>query len=267
MKTIDSISQFLRAVAAVGFLGLLGAGGWLGYSKYYQHEIDIANRDQAISKLEGDLKQRNDKIQQQQEQLGQQIQQIQQQEVEIQRLDTALQLLKVDQRVAQIEVLEQTRNEEDGVTASKVKFTEVNPEGYPIGKPKVFDIEGDVVWLDTWVATFQDKYIEQGDPLRGASICLLKRIFGDNQAPADGFPLDENGGRPLAYDQGGAMSDLERDIWSNFWEYANNPDKAEAAGLRTVHGDGPHIKVREGKLYKLQLRSSGGWSFEVEDAK
>lgn len=259
IKAIDSFSQLLRATAAVGFLGLLGAGSWVGYQKYYEREIDLARRDEAINALRGDLQDREKEIARQQKQIGQQAQQIK-------KLDTALQLLKVDQRVAEIEVLDQTRNNRGEVATSRIRFTEVNQEGQAIGQPKTFEIEGDVVWIDTWVATFQDKYVESGDPLRGASICLLKKIFGENQAPVDGYPLDEDGGRPLAYAQGGGMSDLEADIWANFWEYANNPDKAEKAGLRTVHGDGPHIKVREGMLYKLQLRSSGGWSFDVEEA-
>ena len=52
-----------------------------------------------------------------------------------------------------------------------------------------------------------------------------------------GFPLDTVGSRPAAYGDGSQMSDLEREIWAKFWDYANDAQKAHGAGVRAAHGE------------------------------
>jgi hypothetical protein len=120
-----------------------------------------------------------------------------------------------------------------------------------------------VVYVDSWVAKFADDYVEMGDPLRSTSICLFRRLFGEAQNPSDGFVLDPVGSRPTAYRNGGKMSDLEREIWSKFWEYANDPALAEEVGIRAIHGEAPYTKLVPGKRYKVNLRSSDGLSFDL----
>ena len=61
---------------------------------------------------------------------------------------------------------------------------------------------------------------------RGTSLLLFKRIFGSGQRPDDGYPLDEVGSAPRAYARGGKMSDFERRIWDDFWNIANDPERA-----------------------------------------
>ncbi len=61
------------------------------------------------------------------------------------------------------------------------------------------------------------------------------------------------------------MSPLERDIWANFWEYANSPNKARQAGVRAVHGEAPSIRLQPGRKYKVELRASGGLSIVPEE--
>jgi hypothetical protein len=62
------------------------------------------------------------------------------------------------------------------------------------------------------------------------------------------------------------MSPVERDIWANFWEYANDPAKAKKAGVRAVHGEAPSIRLEPGKRYRVELRSSAGLSIVPEAA-
>ena len=61
------------------------------------------------------------------------------------------------------------------------------------------------------------------------------------------------------------LSELEREIWGKFWEYANDPVKAEKVGVRAAHGEAPYIKLMPGKRYKVTLRASGGLSLIPED--
>lgn len=129
----------------------------------------------------------------------------------------------------------------------------------------MFTIEGDTVYIDAWVIKYFDDLVEKGDPLRSTSVCLFRRVFGEYQEPSEGFAIDPSGSRPAVYSQGNEMSPLEKDIWANFWQYANDPAKAKAAGLRAAHGEAPSIRVLPGKRYKLELRASGGLSIVTED--
>jgi hypothetical protein len=56
------------------------------------------------------------------------------------------------------------------------------------------------------------------------------------------------------------MTEFEREIWRQFWDFANDPDKAEQAGIRAAHPEAPSIKLRPGKEYVIKLRASGGLS-------
>ncbi len=46
--------------------------------------------------------------------------------------------------------------------------------------------------------------------------------------------------------------------------YANDPELAASKGVRAIHGEAPSIELREGKTYRIELRSSGGLSIKVE---
>ena len=90
-------------------------------------------------------------------------------------------------------------------------------------------------------------------------------MFGEYQEPSEGFPLDAAGSRPAVYSQGNEMSPMERDIWANFWKYANNPARARQNGVRAAHGEAPSIRVEPGKRYRLELRASAGLTIVPED--
>jgi len=130
---------------------------------------------------------------------------------EIQRMDTAMRLLKVDHRVARIAVADQWTRP-DNVVMTKLAFAEVNDGGALLEGFKTFTIEGDVVYIDSWVAKFADEHVENGVPLRSTSICLFRRLFGENQTPNEGFALDTVGSRPAAYSPGTELSPLEKEI-------------------------------------------------------
>ena len=185
--------------------------------------------------------------------------------LENQRLSTALRLLKVDHRMAQIDVLSQEGSAEKGDLATHFTFVELDREGEPLEQPRQFRVAGDVVYIESWVVKFSDEYVEQGAPLRSTSLCLFRRVFGEAQRPVDGHSLDRNGSRPAAYRTGPEPSELEQEIWGRFWELANDPDEAQKLGVRVVHGEAPFQKMVPGKRYKVLLRASGGLSITPED--
>ena len=183
---------------------------------------------------------------------------------QIEQLETAVALLKVDHRVAQISVLSQQGSAETGDLTTTFRFVELSEAGEPIEPPRAFTIEGDVVYIDAWVIKFDDEHIELADPLRATSVCLFRRVFGEKQQPSEGFALDAVGSRPAPYRSGRPMSDLERDIWGQFWEYANDPVRAQKAGVRAAHGEAPSIKLVPNLRYRVLLRASGGLTIVAE---
>lgn len=245
-KTLFSIAQALRALVSLVVLGLLSTAGFLAYQEFdKRHQLDR------------ELQATNAK-------LAEQMAEVARLAKENEKLSLAVRLLKVDHRVAQIEVLDQNAGGQHGQTM--FRFVELTSDGNPVDTPREFTIEGDLLYVDALVIKYADELVESGDPLRSTSVCLFQRLFGEHQKPSEGFALDASGSRPSVYSQGSEITPAEKDIWANFWDYANNPQKLEAAGLRAAHGEAPSIRLKPGKRYKLDLRASGGLSIVTDDS-
>jgi len=141
---------------------------------------------------------------------------------------------------------------------------EVSWLGEPLGEARRCTIDGRVAYVDALVIKFDDEFVEQGDALRGTSLCLFRRLFGEYQFPSEGFPLDTEGQRPLPYAADDADPGFETRLWTKFWDYAHDPDAVAAAGVRAMHGEAPYMELRPGKTYRVELRASGGLSVEPE---
>jgi hypothetical protein len=253
LTALDSLSRLLLSGALVV---ILGGVGWLGYS-YYMVGRRAADVETQLGRREAEVKD-----------LGRQLEarqrDIEAKQREIERLQTANRLLKVDRRLARIEVVAQTGSAADGDLATKFTFQEVDSENQPLEQPRAFTVQGDLIYVDAWVIKYEDRLVEAGDPLHAMSVCLFRRIFGEAQEPRHGFVLDQAGVTPAAYNSGRPMNDTEREIWSKFWEYANNPAMASQAGVRAAHGEAPSIKLMPGKCYRVSLRASAGLEIAAE---
>lgn len=184
---------------------------------------------------------------------------------QIEQLEAALSLLKIDHRIARLEVLDQRLDPDDSDRQlTTVRFAEIGPQGKVLGEAQEFTLLGTKAYVEASVIKFEDRYVEQGDVLRGTSIVLFRRLFGEQQQPREGFPLDAMGARPVAYERGSLMSDFEQRLWENFWDYANDPEKARRAGVRAAHDEAPSIELRPGKTYLIELRASDGLSIRPE---
>jgi hypothetical protein len=246
------MNSLLRTLLGLAIVTIVSAGGWVGYQAYFAGKWA--------------LQQAEDQLAQQTAQVKDLTRQIDVQQRQIQLLQTANRLLKVDRRVARIQVVSQSGSAANDDLVTKFTFVEVGPDNQNLEQPRTFTIRGDVVYIDAWVIKFDDKLVESADdPLRSASICLFRRIFGEFQQPKDGFALDPAGASPAAYRSGAKMTDVEREIWAHFWDYANDMARAGRAGIRAAHGEAPSIKLVPGKRYLLSLRASGGLEIVAED--
>jgi hypothetical protein len=115
-----------------------------------------------------------------------------------QALEAAVRLLRHTERRARIAVLEQSRGA-DGHLVSRIRFSELDPGGETIGEPREFVVTGDEVYVDALVIKFEDEFVTAGDALKGRSLLLFRRIFGDRARPVEAHVLDREGQMPQAY--------------------------------------------------------------------
>ena len=278
LEKVEVVNSAVRTLLGATLLGGVGVGGWYGYTQFNAKEIEAERHAQALSAAQEELhftqtqltkagveiEEKVAEIQEKTAEIGQLNTQVEQQQHEIERLDTAMRLLKVDHRVARISVVDQKRNEEDDSVLTVIEFQELNENGDPVDEVRTFEIQGDVVYVDSWVVKFDDKYVQEADIDRATSLVLFRRLFGERQEPREGFALDQEGARPKIYGTGAELSTFEKKIWGDFWDVAHDDTKQEELGIRAIHGEAPSIKVKMGKAYRLDLRASGGLSIRID---
>ncbi len=264
-KTVNALAGLFGALAALLLMVGLSVGAFVAYRSYHAERWEREETAKALEESEQEIERLSGELSARQEEILALNVDLKAKQKEIDRLDMALRFLKVDHRVAQLDVLEQRPSPESGELMTRVSFVEIGESGDPIEKPREFTVKGDVVHVAALVVKFADEHVEAGDPLRSTSLCLFKRLYGDKQEPEKGFPLDPVGSRPAAYRSGQRMSEWEQGLWSKFWDYANDPDAAKEIGIRAAHGEAVYQQMRPGMRYRVLLRSSGGLTIIPED--
>jgi hypothetical protein len=254
-EAFNTINSTIRTVSLAVLVAILGLLGFWGYQHFTAAERALKDKETELQAANTLLASVRTDLDSARLELAEKIEMIE-------KLETSLHLLKTDQRLALLKVLELERDDQGNAVRSELEFVELTPNGLPLEPSKKFSLPGDVIYIDNWVVKFEDQFVEQADIERGTSLVLFRRVFSEQQTPNDGYPLDEVGMRPQAYARGGKLTDFEKKLWSDFWEFANNPKQASEMGIRAANGEAISIQVREGMTYQLQLRSSGGLSFQ-----
>jgi hypothetical protein len=260
IESISTVNSVLRTVLGFALIGGISTVGFLAYSAYTNSKNAANINAKALETAREDLEFSRKELRQARTQIDELSIQVKLQLVEIERLTTSLRLMKVDHRVARLNVLDQVEDEETGVITSKIQFIEMDDENRVLGEAREFELQGRIIYVDGWVVKFDDKYIEEADIDRGSSLVLFRRLFGEYQQPSEGYLLDKAGQTPTAYAQSGVLSDMEKKIWRDFWSIANDSKRARQLGIRAAHGDAPSIMMRKGMSYKIELRASDGLS-------
>jgi hypothetical protein len=161
-------------------------------------------------------------------------------------------------RVAHIQVLEQHKGPGGEVARTRFAFIEIDDHGREIAR-QVFDVPGDVLFVDAWSIKFSHVDVAGGDPLRGQSLILLRRVYSDRMPPSEGYAIDLPGAVPPAYAAGEA-AEFEKRLWEQFWTLATDPAAADAAGVRVAQGEAVYKPIRAGATYELVVDAAGGMS-------
>jgi hypothetical protein len=170
--------------------------------------------------------------------------------------------IETDRRVARILVTDQKTI--DGQLKTTLLFVEYTRDGVAL-PAKQFTIDGNEAHFDAQVVKFKDEFIKGNDPFRNQAIMLFVRVYGADQAPDAGYPIDTPGTIPEVYRGSDPhISDLERDIWTNFWKLYNDRDARDARGIRGLHGEGLYGQFLPGHLYTITLRPDGDGTITEE---
>src|SRR5262245_4221242 len=178
-----------------------------------------------------------------------------------QQLEQFVTRLTSERRVADIVVTEQIKNG-DTITSTTLLFVEYAPDGQQL-PPRYFTIKGNVAHIDALVIKFEQDFIKSGDPLRGHSLVLFHRLYGDYQAPVDGFMIDMPGKPPEVYripTRSPSASECETQLWQDFWKLADDEAYRKEKGVRVAMGESPWTRFYPDKVYTLTLQADGGLS-------
>ena len=256
-ETTDAISSFTRTIFSGLFIAVIGyLGGWA--FTYLSPDVRIKQKDLELQQVRVELDAAAKQVENQNAFIGELEHKITASNRRIVQLNTSLQLLKVDERVAEIRVLNQATHPDTGEIHTQFTYQEITKEGKPVDHPRTFQIVGDLLYVDFWIVKFDDEFIENASLDRDTSICLFNRLFGEFQEPYEGYTLDQVGSRPGVYGRNGLISDLEQQIWSEFWSIANDNERAASMGIRGAHGQAVSTRLRAGSTYRITLRASDG---------
>lgn len=223
-----------RQIVKIAILCLLVAGGSVAVYRYEQ------NRS-AEAKLQAD---------------------VQRLERQRQHLQDFVSRLTSEKRVAEVLVTDQVQAS-GHIASTTLMFVEYGRDGEQL-PPKFFTIKGNVAHIDALVIKFDHGFTEQNDPLRGQSLVLFYRIFGDYQAPVDGYRIDTPGTIPEVYRGNGALSpeayQFEAQLWENFWRLANDPEYRKEKGVRLAQGESPWTYFYPESIYTITMEAAGGLS-------
>ena len=190
---------------------------------------------------------------------------LQRQQERAEQLRLVVQRLGVERRVADVIVTDQKTVA--GVLRTEILFVEYAPDGHSLPARR-FTLEGKTIHLDAEVVKFDGKFIEDNDPLRGHSVALFTRLYGETQTPAEAFHVDEPGSVPEVYrSPDPKVAAFQQELWQNFWRLADDADYRTRMGVRIAQGEGVWRPFEPGRLYTITLESAGGLNIRSEPLK
>ena len=155
----------------------------------------------------------------------------------------------------------------EGQLYSTLLFVEYARDQTPL-PAKSFTIKGKPAHIDALVIKFEQDLVAQNDPLRGHSIALFTRLYGDYQQPAEGFPIDEPGKIPDIYrGSDPRISAFEQELWQSFWRLAEDADLRRQKGVRIANGQGVWGSFDTDRLYAITVEANGGVNITSEPVK
>ncbi len=154
--------------------------------------------------------------------------------------------LTASRRVAQVDVLDR-RIDEKGRPITALRWQEIG-EGGALATPQTIEVLGKSAYFEAQVIKFEFQRVREGDAVRGASLAVFRRIFGELEPPEDGDPLPPPSG----------VSPDHAAMWRRFWEIVNDPKLAAEYGIRVAQCEAPSVPLEPGQTWEVTLDAAGG---------
>ena len=171
--------------------------------------------------------------------------------------------LEADSRAAQVLVTNVHFDENTQKTLTTIKFLEFDSEGQPL-EPKYFTFSGNIIQFQALVVRFDDLKVRMADRLKGKSAYLFMKAFVLEEKDTQVFEITKTHEIPEGYKIDRQISDFERGLWQEFWDYALDPGKAYQAGVKNAQIEAPGTMFIPGTLYTIKIEHDGGLRIDAE---
>jgi len=171
------------------------------------------------------------------------------------RLKQAVANLTHEDQIGYAKVLDQEKK--GGSLYTTLRFVETAREN-PLEKilTRQYTIEGDIIHFDAMIVTFTDRLVMGGGK---RSLYLWRRVYGENMAPSEGYPIETASREPARYAD--FLDELPLDdqemFWDAIWNLANNPDALKKHGIKAIYGNVVYKKLRPGLIYVFKISRAG----------
>ncbi|MGF1484814.1 MAG: hypothetical protein ACFBZ8_10680 [Opitutales bacterium] len=171
------------------------------------------------------------------------------------KLEAALTNLTRESRIGFARVLEQ--RQVDGRLQTTLKFVQTHRDD-PTRQilERTYEIEGDVIHFDALIVAFAPEIVQDG---RARSLYLWRRVYGEYQAPVQGFPIEETGAEPARYEDLLDQLPVEQRtlFWEAIWSLAHDADKLRKHGITAAYGSAVYQRLRPGFIYIFKISDTG----------
>ncbi len=171
------------------------------------------------------------------------------------QLKLAIENLTREEQIGYAKVVGQEKI--DGRLFTTLKFVET-ARGDQLRKvlEREYTIGGDVIFFDALIVTFNNNAVMSGEK---RALYLWRRVYGENMAPADGFPIEMEFQPPRRYaDFLVQMNPPEQEMfWEAIWKLADDPDILKKHGVKAVYGNAVYKKLRPGLIYVFKISANG----------
>ena len=167
--------------------------------------------------------------------------------------------LSASRRVAQIDVIDQ-RPDQRGQPVSAIVWHEIGRDGV-LSEPQTVEVVGELMYVEAAVIKFDHDAVGKGDPEKGGSVAVFRRIFGDRQIAA--LVPNLNQASPPAASGDGSDEPFEARLWELFWRLMSDPKLAEQYGVRVAQCEAPAVRIKPGQIWEVTLDAAGGLNLRL----
>jgi hypothetical protein len=182
-------------------------------------------------------------------------------ELEVQReqLRTFITRLKATRRVAQADVLQQYLDEQ-GRPVNVIRWNQIGLDG-TLEEPQTIEAVGRLVYFEAAIIKFDQDAVGQGDPEKGATLAMFRRIFGEDQAASSTGNLEQRSTPPSP--DGRPAAEFEQKLWDLFWKMMDDPDLQDQFGVRVTQIEAPAALLKAGQVWEVSLDAAGGLNLRI----